>query len=95
MKIGDAIKTIRKERNFKQLDFANHIGISQTYLSQIENNLRNPHISILEKIGGKLGIPLPVIMYLSMEEEDVPREKRELYNNVNPLMKDFIRKVFI
>lgn len=95
MKVGDAIKSIRKERRLKQSDFATHIGISQTYLSQIENNKRNPNISILETIGKKLEIPLPVIMFLAIEESDVSENKREVYNSVNTVMKDFISKVFL
>lgn len=95
MKVGNAVRLIRKNKNLNQTDFAEYVGISQTYLSQIETNQRNPNISILEKIGEKLGIPVPVIMFLSLEEGDVPPGKRDIYNNLNPVMKDFINKVFI
>lgn len=95
MKVGDAIKSIRKERRLNQSDLATQIGISQTYLSQIETNQRNPNLSILETIGHKLEIPLPVIMFLAIDEMDVSEDKREVFNSVNPIMKDFISKVFL
>ena len=48
--LGERIKTIRKNMNLSQEDFAERAGISVSYLSQIENGHKNPRATILSKI---------------------------------------------
>lgn len=50
MKIGEFIKTKRKEKNISLREMASKIDISHPYLSQIENNLRKASPEILDKI---------------------------------------------
>lgn len=57
MKIGEAIRQIRKERKMTQKDFANILEISPSYLSELENGKRNLNISTINKIAEKLEIP--------------------------------------
>ena len=66
MLVGNAIKTIRKQKKIQQQELSKICNISQTYLSQIENNKKQPNLNILELIGDKLGIPIPVILFLSL-----------------------------
>ncbi|MCG0848331.1 prophage P3 protein 2, CI-like repressor [Lactiplantibacillus plantarum] len=40
VRLGNAIKFIRKARNMTAVDLAKQAGISQSYLSQLENNTR-------------------------------------------------------
>ncbi|WP_373262779.1 helix-turn-helix domain-containing protein, partial [Bacteroides thetaiotaomicron] len=42
MNIGKIIKETRKSKGLKQQSFAKMCGITQTYLSQIENNVKDP-----------------------------------------------------
>ena len=48
MKLGTAIKAIRTKNGLKQFELAQRCDITQTYLSQIENNLKEPNISTLK-----------------------------------------------
>ena len=43
----ETLKIIRKGKQIKQTDLARTIGISQTYLSQIENSKRNPSFELI------------------------------------------------
>lgn len=94
MKLGDIIKTFRKKLGLTQKAFATQCGITQTYLSQIENNQKEPHLSTLKAISSYLHIPLPIIFFLSLENEDVNPEKREAFEKINPAIKSFVDEFF-
>ena len=57
--IGCNIRLLRKRQQIKQEDFAEMIGISRSYLSQIENGLSNATIDMYAKIADGLDAPLP------------------------------------
>ena len=50
MNLGNVIKNTRKKKGQTQTEFASLCGITQTYLSQIENNSKEPNLSILKVI---------------------------------------------
>ncbi|WP_462421107.1 helix-turn-helix domain-containing protein [Salinicoccus sp. Marseille-QA3877] len=56
MSIGSNIKKLRKERKKTQQELANEIGISRTYLTDLENNKRNTSMNTLQKIADKLNV---------------------------------------
>ena len=94
MDLGITIKNIRKQKRFTQVEFAKKCGITQTYLSQIENNQKEPNLSTLKAISNTLSMPLPIIFFLSMDEKDVPPKKRDAFNLVNPSVKSLVNEFF-
>lgn len=52
--MGHIIKERRMERGIKQFELAENIGISRTYLSDIENNRYLPSTRLLLKINKEL-----------------------------------------
>ena len=56
MSIGENIKKIRKENGLTQAEFSKKIGISLTYLSDLENNRKSPSVETLDKMAEKLGV---------------------------------------
>jgi len=94
MDLGTTIKKLRKQKDMTQDDFAGMCDITQTYLSQIENNQKEPNLSILKTISEKLEIPLPIIFYLSLNEDDVPEEKRKAFEMVSPAVKSLVHEFF-
>lgn len=57
--LGNNIKKIRKEKGLGIKDIADVVGISEAYVSQIENNKRsNPSVDILKSIAESLGVEL-------------------------------------
>lgn len=95
MQLGEALKTIRKQKNLKQKELSDLCSITQTYLSQIENNKRKPNLELVEKFSRCLGIPLPVIMFLSLTENDVDEHKRPMFNLMTPSIQKYIKEIFI
>ncbi|MDP2541542.1 transcriptional regulator [Tenacibaculum discolor] len=94
MNIGQVIKKYRKERGFKQGEFSSACDISQTYLSLIENNQKEPNITTLRIIANKLNIPLPIMFFLSLDETDIPENKREVFKILEPSIKDMIKQIY-
>ncbi|RIO21840.1 helix-turn-helix domain-containing protein, partial [Staphylococcus saprophyticus] len=56
MTIGDNIKRFRKERNITQSEFAQKAEISQSYLSDLENNRKNISTKTLENLAEKFNV---------------------------------------
>jgi len=56
MSIGENIKKIRKENGLTQAEFSKRIGISRTYLSDLENSRKSPSVETLDKIANKLDV---------------------------------------
>ena len=56
--IGVRIKMLRENSNLSQRRFAMMIGMNRTYLSGVENGLRNIGITNLQKIANGLGVSL-------------------------------------
>lgn len=50
MSLADNIKTIREEKNFKQIEVANHIGVDKSAYSKIEKGLRSLTVDELQKM---------------------------------------------
>lgn len=95
MNIGTAIKDLRKQKGLKQTDFANQCGLSQSYLSSIEKGRKEPTLSILKQIANALSIPMPVLVFFSLDKEDIPESKQEAYSMLEPSIKGLISDVFI
>lgn len=61
MAILDTLKVIRKGKHIRQTDLAKRIGITQTYLSQIENSKRNPSFELISDWCTELDCELRII----------------------------------
>jgi len=94
MDLGNVIRKARKQKGLTQTEFASFCGITQTYLSQIESNLKEPNLSTLKMIGEKLNIPLPIIFFLSITEEDIDPNKRDAYKIIGPSVNSLVNEFF-
>ncbi|HRH56897.1 MAG TPA: helix-turn-helix transcriptional regulator [Chitinophagales bacterium] len=94
MDLGNIIKNIRKQKGYTQSEFAVLCGITQTYLSQIESNLKEPNLSTLKSISEALALPLPILFFLSLTEEDVHPNKRKAFEIINPSVKSLVNEFF-
>ncbi len=94
MNLGNIIKNIRKQKGQTQGEFARSCGITQTYLSQIESNLKEPNLSTLRAISESLDVPLPILFFLSMTEDDVQPNKRKAFEIVSPSVKSLVNEFF-
>lgn len=56
--LGQKLRTARESRNQTQVQLAAAAGISQGYLSQLEQDEREPTLSIAARLAGVLGLSL-------------------------------------
>ncbi len=94
MNLGGTIKSIRKANKISQLTFAADCDISQTYASQIETNSKKPKLPVLERIAKALKMPLPILLFMSLEEKDIPKNKREAFKILSPAINGMIKELF-
>lgn len=94
MDLGNIIKNIRNQKKLTQIELAYSCGITQTYLSQIERNQKEPNLSTLKKISSCLNIPLPILFFLSMTEEDVLPNKRKAFEIIRPSVISLVNEFF-
>jgi XRE family transcriptional regulator of biofilm formation len=68
--IGKNISTIRKQRGLTLSELAIRTGISKSYLSNIERNLKqNPSIQVMEKIALVLKVDLKMLLKIAADAE--------------------------
>ena len=58
VKIGRLIREEREKQGLSQQKFALQAGIDRTYLSDVENGLKNVSIDWIEKVAKALNIPI-------------------------------------
>lgn len=56
MSVGTRIKELRLERNMTQKDFAKEIGISRSYLGDLENDRKSPSAETIHKLSEKMNV---------------------------------------
>ena len=85
MDVGSAIRRLRKsQKDLNQSEFAKEIGITQTYLSQIESGKKIPSIAILGAIGHHLEIPFPILFWFCLTIDDIQESKKEHFKFLKP-----------
>lgn len=85
---------LRQQKGIKQNIFAKICDISPTYLSQIENNAKEPNTSVLKTIADRLEVPLPIIFFLSIDRDDIAPEKQKAFEVLAPSIKSMINTFF-
>jgi transcriptional regulator with XRE-family HTH domain len=56
--LGKRIKTIRKEKNIRQVDLGYSCDLDKSNMNRIEAGNTNPNILLLKKISSELGVSL-------------------------------------
>lgn len=62
MSLGERIQKIRRERGFTQKKLSDSIGLSRSYLADIEHDRYNPSLETLDKISSKLNISIDYLL---------------------------------
>lgn len=87
MALGENIKKLRKEKKITQQKLAKDIGVSRSYLSDLENNRYNPSIKTIEMLADKLNV---TVFYLTtgkkmmgdLSDEDMEGFVRNIGNSI-------------
>ncbi len=94
MQVGEAIKKIRKHKKMTQEEVCTCVGITTTQYSLIESGKSNGSQGTLVKIGECLGVPHPIIQWLSLEEADIQTDKQEAFKMIKPLVDNLLEGLY-
>ncbi|MEZ5890038.1 MAG: helix-turn-helix domain-containing protein [Xanthobacteraceae bacterium] len=64
------IRVLREFRDFTQIELAARIGITQGYLSDLENGKRKGTLELHQKTAQALGVPLDLLAPVIVSEEE-------------------------
>lgn len=90
MEIGTVIKEIRKQKGISQKELAKKCGISVNALCQIEGNNTFPQQSTIRNICASLDISPAYLLFFSLGDEEIPSEKRLVFNTLRKAMKEVL-----
>ena len=74
--LNEALRLIRVYHDMPQTDAAGKLGISKSYLSEIEAGKKVPTLHILENYSKAFSIPLSSILFFSEHMQDGVRGER-------------------
>jgi XRE family transcriptional regulator, master regulator for biofilm formation len=91
--IGNNISAIRKQRGLTLSELSERTGISKSYLSNIERNLKqNPSIHVMEKIASVLKVDLKTLLKIAADVDIIQHLDTEWMDFVSDLKKSGIDK---
>lgn len=63
--LGEALRLIRVYHDLKQKEAAERVGVSTSYISEIERGTKTPTLEVIEKYSRQFDIPVSSIMFFS------------------------------
>lgn len=72
--IGEVLKRLRKIYGYKAVEMSYQLGISSSYLSEIENGKKQPSLDLLKKYAQLFGIKLSSLILLAESYEEAEKE---------------------
>lgn len=77
--VNEALFLARVYWNLSQIEMAKALGISQSYLSEIESSKRNVDVDLLDKYSRALGVPKSTFVVFSEDLEGKPPARTGKY----------------
>ena len=80
--IGDILKRTRTIYGYKASELSELLGISKSYLSEIENNKKQPSLELLEKYSKIYDMKLSSLILLSENYEEASNKGDKFIRNM-------------
>lgn len=90
LKIGQTLKILRIAAGRSQKEMAEKLGVSQNYLSQLENDRREPSLAFLKNFAAVEEVPLGYLLWLVLGKSDAI-EAADLKEKMDSLLAQLIR----
>lgn len=87
--IGDTLKRMRTIYGYKAIQMSKELNISTSYLSEIENNKKQPSLKLLQKYADIFGLKLSSLILL-YEKLDESNDKENLQRTMKRAMEKLI-----
>lgn len=94
MFLGYGIRAARKRAGLTQQQLSDAVGVTMEYVSMLENGRRECSISLLHRLSQVCGVPVPIIVYLSMTEDDAPMHHKDDYRVLKPKADSILGYIF-
>ena len=92
--IGDGITIARKKSGMTQGDLAEKVCVSQTHLSQVETNLKDPSMKLIYKISEVLEVPTPILFWFGFKREEIQDNQKQIFDILKPSIDDCMDEIF-
>jgi transcriptional regulator with XRE-family HTH domain len=90
--IGEALRLIRVYHDIKAIDLAKQLGISSGYLSEIENQKKNPSIELIYKYAEIFNTkPSAILFFDEQLQDDILKENNSFYSQFKGKLTKAIR----
>ena len=76
--IGPTMKKIRVIFGYSGIEMCSALGISRSYLSEIESGVKQPSMKILQQFSDLTGIKMSSLILLSEKYEETPSNARAI-----------------
>lgn len=76
--LNEALRLIRAYHDISQSELCADLGVSNSYLSEIESGKKQPTLDLLGKYSKRFDIPLSSLLFFSEKIEDGVTEKLRL-----------------
>lgn len=73
--LPEALRLLRVFHDMKQGELAEKLGLSKSYISEIENGNRTPSLDVIEKYAEYFRIPASSILFFAEQLEDAHLKK--------------------
>ena len=72
----EALRLVRVFHDLSQTQLAERLGISKSYLSELESGKKTPSLEILQKYAESFSMPLSSLLFFSENVESPTRSER-------------------
>lgn len=74
--LNESLRILRQFWGMTQSEAADRLGISQSYLSEIENGNKDVTLEVLRKYSEQMNIPMSSLLFFSEKVEGAPRNAK-------------------
>jgi transcriptional regulator with XRE-family HTH domain len=78
--LGEALRLVRSFHDMNQLELAQRLGISRSYLSELESGKKTPSLDLLDNYAKTFEIPVSYLLlfYETLENGETPSKVRTM-----------------
>ena len=92
--IGNGIVLARKKKGMTQGDLSEKINVSQTHLSQVETNIKDPSMKLIYRISEELEVPVPILFWFGFKREEIQDDQKQIFDILKPSIDNCIEEIF-
>lgn len=74
-----ALKTIRQYHRLSQAELADQLGISRSYVNEIERDNKDPSLDILNRYASRFEVPLSSLMLFAERTNNTSYDKARVF----------------